>query len=60
MKETRAAENKPAWISMHQYEIEHDDRNIGTYEYEDTIHALFQRLDMGFVVALCFFLVEGP
>ena len=53
-KDVREAENKPAWAMMHEIGVDDDDGNMNTHKYEDTIHIVFERMDAGFVMALCF------
>jgi hypothetical protein len=53
-KEVRAAENKPAWEMVHEVGLDNDDGDRNTHKYEDTFHIVFEGMDPGFVVALCF------
>ena len=39
---------------MHEIGVDDDDGNMNTHKYEDTIHIVFERMDAGFVMALCF------
>ena len=53
-KEVRAAENKPALEVVHEIRTNDDDGDMDTHKYEDTVHIVFERMDAGFVMALCF------
>ena len=53
-KDVRAAENKPAWAMMHDIGVDDDDGDMDTHKYENGVHIVFESMDAGFVVALCF------
>jgi hypothetical protein len=59
-KDVRAAENKPAWAIAHEIRVANYDGDINTHEYEDTVHIIFEGMNAGFVVTLCFTQVKRP
>jgi hypothetical protein len=58
-KEVREAENKPAWTAVRKLRV-YDDRDKNTYEYEDTVHIIFEGMDPAFIMALCFTCMKRP
>ena len=59
-KEVRATENRPAWTIIHEIEVDNDDGDINTHEYEGAVHIVFEGMEPGFVVTLCFTQVKRP
>jgi hypothetical protein len=39
---------------------ERNDGNINTHEYEDNVHIVLERMNPGFIVALCFIQMKRP
>ena len=39
---------------VHEIGVNVDDGDMNTHEYENAVHIVFERMDAGFVVALCF------